>query len=125
MSETNDAMSPPPAPVGEASSEDRTLALLTHLSGIILGFIVPLVLWLVNKDKADKAFLNDQAKEALNFQITVAIAWVIAVVLSAIAIGFLLYPVIWIINLIFCIIAGMKANEGVAYRYPFALRLIK
>ncbi len=125
MSDINEAMSPPPAPAGEASSEDRTLALLTHLSGIILGFIVPLILWLVNKDKPDKAFLNDQAKEALNFQITVAIAWVIAVVLSAIAIGFLLYPVIWIVNLVFCIIAGMKANEGVAYRYPFALRLIK
>ncbi len=126
MSEMNDATTPPPAPAaGEASSEDRTLALLTHLSGIILSFVVPLVLWLVNKDKPDKGFLTDQAKEALNFQITVAIAWVIAIILSALLIGFLLYPVIWIVNLVFCILAGMKANEGVAYRYPFALRLIK
>ena len=125
MSELNDAMSAPPSPGGVASQEDRTLALLTHLSGIILSFIVPLVLWLINKDKPEKEFLNDQAKEALNFQITVVIAWVIAIVLSAIAIGFLLYPVIWIGNLILCILAGVKANEGVAYRYPFALRLIK
>ena len=125
MSELNDAMAAPPSPGGVASQEDRTLALLTHLSGIILSFIVPLVLWLINKDKPEKAFLNDQAKEALNFQITVVIAWVIAIVLSAIAIGFLLYPVIWIGNLILCILAGVKANEGVAYRYPFALRLIK
>ena len=108
-----------------ANQEDRTLALITHLSGIILGFIVPLVLWLVNKDKPEKGFLTDQSKEALNFQITVAIAWVIAIVLSFVGIGFLLYPVIWIGNLIFCILAGLKANEGVAYRYPFALRLIK
>ena len=108
-----------------ASQEDRTLAMLTHLSGIILGFIVPLVIWLVNKDKSDKAWLNDQAKEALNFQITVAIAWFIAIVLSFIGIGFLLYPVIWIGNLIMCILGGIKANEGVAYRYPFAVRLIK
>ena len=125
MSELNDAMSAPPSPGGVASQEDRTLALLTHLSGIILSFIVPLVIWLINKDKADKEFLNDQAKEALNFQITIVIAWVVAIVLSAIAIGFLLYPVIWIANLILCILAGVKANEGVAYRYPFALRLIK
>ena len=125
MSDLNDAMSAPPSPGGVASQEDRTLALLTHLSGIVLSFIVPLVLWLINKDKPEKEFLNDQAKEALNFQITVVIAWVIAIVLSAIAIGFLLYPVIWIGNLILCILAGVKANEGVAYRYPFALRLIK
>ena len=125
MSDLNDAMAAPPSPGGVASQEDRTLALLTHLSGIVLSFIVPLVLWLINKDKPEKEFLNDQAKEALNFQITVVIAWVIAIVLSAIAIGFLLYPVIWIGNLILCILAGVKANEGVAYRYPFALRLIK
>jgi uncharacterized Tic20 family protein len=108
-----------------ASQEDRTLAMLTHLSGIILGFIVPLVIWLVNKDKPDKGWLNDQAKEALNFQITIAIAYVICMVLAVIIIGGLLAPVVWIINVIFCIIAGLKANEGAAYRYPFALRLIK
>jgi uncharacterized Tic20 family protein len=125
MSETNDSMTPPPMSTGGASQEDKTLALLTHLSGIILSFIVPLVIWLTNKDKSDKAFLNDQAKEALNFQITIAIAWVIAAVLSVVLIGFLLYPIILIVNLIFCILAGVKANEGVAYRYPFALRLIK
>jgi uncharacterized Tic20 family protein len=115
----------PPAPPAGAAQEDRTLALLTHLSGIILSFIVPLVIWLTNKDKPGKDWLTDQAREALNFQITIAIAWVIAIVLSALLIGFLLYPVIWIANLIFCILAAMKANEGVAYRYPFALRLVK
>lgn len=125
MSDMNDAMAPPPAPSGAASQEDKTLALLTHLSGIILSFIVPLIIWLINKDKSDKAFLNDQAKEALNFQITIAIAYVICTVLAVIIIGGLLMPVVWVVNLIFCILAGVKANEGVAYRYPFALRLIK
>ncbi|HVR81851.1 MAG TPA: DUF4870 domain-containing protein [Luteimonas sp.] len=125
MSDLNDAMAPPTAPSGVASQEDKTLAMLTHLSGIILSFIVPLVIWLTNKDKADKAFLNDQAKEALNFQITIAIGYVICMVLAVIIIGGLLMPLVWILNLIFCILAGVKANEGVAYRYPFALRLIK
>ena len=125
MSDMNDAMNPPSAFAGEASSEDRTLAMLTHLSGIILGFIVPLIIWLVNKDKADKAFLNDQAKEALNFQITMLIGYIAGMVLTIILIGPLISMATWVVSLIFSILAGVKANEGVAYRYPFAVRLIK
>lgn len=125
MSDFNEAVAPPPAPTGAASQEDKTLALLTHLSGIILSFIVPLIIWLTNKDKPDKGFLNDQAKEALNFQITIAIGYLICTVMAVIIIGGLLMPLVWVFNLIFCILAGVKANEGVAYRYPFALRLIK
>lgn len=121
----NEATAIPPSPSGAPAQEDKTLALLTHLSGILFSFIVPLVIWLVNKDKADKGWLNDQAKEALNFQITIAIAFAICMVLLVIVIGGLLAPVVWLVNVIFCILGGMKANEGVAYRYPFAIRLIK
>jgi len=121
----NDATAAPPPPVSVASQEDRTLALITHLSGIVLGFIVPLVIWLVNKDKADKGFLNDQAKEALNFQITLLIVYVIGTVLTVILIGVFINLAAWIACIILSILAGLKANEGVAYRYPFALRLIK
>ena len=124
MSEFDNVTAPPP-PSSEAPQEDRTIALLTHLSGIIAGFIVPLIIWLINKDKTDKSWLNDQSKEALNFQITIAIAYVACIVLSVIVIGGLLMPIVWIVNLIFCILAGVKANAGEAYRYPFALRLIK
>ncbi|MDB6164647.1 MAG: rane protein [Xanthomonadaceae bacterium] len=125
MSDFNETLVPPPVPTGTASQEDKTLALLTHLSGIVLCFIVPLIVWLTHKDKADKPFLNDQAKEALNFQITMFIVYLVCKVLILIVIGFFLLPVAWIVNLIFCILAGLKANEGVAYRYPFAIRLIK
>ncbi|WP_237049549.1 DUF4870 domain-containing protein [Solilutibacter oculi] len=106
------------------SSDDRTMAMLAHLLGILTAFIGPLVIWLINKDKPEKAFVNDQAKEALNFQITVTIAYIVASALSVILIGLLLIPVIMIANLVLCILAGLKANEGVAYRYPFALRVI-
>ena len=106
------------------SSDDRTMAMLAHLLGILTAFIGPLVIWLINKDKPEKAFVNDQAKEALNFQITVTIAYIVASALSVILLGLLLIPVIMIANLVLCILAGLKANEGVAYRYPFALRLI-
>ena len=67
----------------------------------------------------------DQSKEALNFQITVFIAIVISWILAFVLIGLLLMPLVGIANLVLCIIAGIKANNGEAYRYPFALRLIK
>jgi uncharacterized Tic20 family protein len=108
-----------------APQEDRTLAMLTHLSGIILGFVVPLVIWLINKEKSDKGWLTDQAKEALNFQITILIGYIAGTVLTIILIGPLISLAAWVVSVIFSIIAGLKANEGVAYRYPFAIRLIK
>lgn len=121
----NDDTAAVPPPVGGASQEDRTLAMITHLSGIVLGFIMPLVIWLVNKDKADKGFLTDQAKEALNFQITLLIVYVVGIILTAILIGALINFAAWIACVVLSIMAGLKANEGVAYRYPFALRLVK
>ena len=118
MTDINEAAMP-------ATQEDRTLAMLTHLSGIVLGFIVPLIVWLINKDRTDKNFLNDQAKEALNFQITILIGYVAGMVLTIILIGPLISLAAWVLSLIFSIIAGLKANEGVAYRYPLSIRLIK
>ncbi|MDR2872143.1 MAG: DUF4870 domain-containing protein [Xanthomonadaceae bacterium] len=110
---------------GQISQDDKTMAMLSHLLGIVIGFIGCLIIWLINKDKPEKAFVIDQAKEALNFQITIFIASFISVLLVAVFIGLLLAPAVFIINIVFCIIAGMAANKGVEYRYPFALRLIK
>lgn len=92
---------------------------------IFTWFIGALIIWLINKDDASKAFVTDQAKEALNFQITVTIAMVISIILMVVIIGGILAPIVGIINLVFCIIAAVKANNGEAYRYPFTLRLIK
>lgn len=113
-----------PAPAVATTQDDRTFAMLTHLSGILFGFIVPLIMWLVHKDKPEKAFVTDQAKEALNFQITLLIGYVIGMVLAIILIGGLINLVLWILCVVFSIIAALKAKDGVAYRYPFALRLI-
>ena len=125
MSEFENMTAPPPPPSSAAPQEDRTIALLTHLSGIVAGFIVPLIMWLINKDKPEKSWLTDQSKEALNFQITVLIAYIACMVLSVILIGAFLMPLVWLGNVILCILGGVKANNGEAYRYPFALRLIK
>jgi uncharacterized Tic20 family protein len=110
--------------MNDVQQEDKTLALITHLSGIVAGFIVPLIIWLINKDKADKSWLTGQAKEALNFQITLLIAYVVCVVLSFVLIGMVLMPIIWIASIILMILAAVKSNNGESYRYPVALRLI-
>jgi uncharacterized Tic20 family protein len=108
------------------NSEDRTLAMITHLSAIIFGFIVPLIIWLINKDKPEKEFLTDQSKEALNFTISLFIVYVALTVLSFVTFGLagLLTPVVWLVSVVFFIIAGLKAKDGVRYRYPLTLRLI-
>ena len=103
--------------------------LLTSAAGGWGTFIGPLVIWLVKKDTMP--FVNDQGKEALNFTITVAIICLALVLLSIVTLGIGLIIAIpaWVIVgiawLVLTILAAVKANEGVAYRYPLTLRLIK
>ena len=119
----------PNPPVAGGSAEDRNLAMLTHLSGIIFGFIVPLIVWLVNKENAAKSYLTTEAKEALNFQLTIligyVICWFLTMTIILAVIGGPLWLILWIVNLVFCIVAAMAVNSKGSYRYPFALRLIK
>jgi uncharacterized Tic20 family protein len=105
------------------SQDDKTMALLAHLGGIFFGFIPSLVIWLVKKDSSP--FVADQAKEALNFQITLIFGYIISVILMFIIIGIFMVWALIIANLVLCIVAGIKANSGEEYRYPFAIRLIK
>ena len=125
MSDFDNLTSPPPAPGGEASQDQRTMALLAHILGIFTGFLGSLIIWLVNKDNPEKSFVTDQAKEALNFQITLIIAYFISGILTLVLIGFLLLIVVGIAWLVLTIMAALAANKGEAYRYPFTLRLIK
>ena len=116
---------PPPAPTSAGASDDNSIAMLVHLSGIFFSFIVPLIVWLINKDKPEKAFLNANSKEALNFQLTLLGAYFISGILMVVLIGFLTYAVAWIGGLVFAILAGLAANKGETYRYPLTIRLIK
>lgn len=112
-----------------APSNERTMGMLCHLlafSGYIIPFghiIGPLVIWLVKKDES--AFVDAAGKESLNFQITVTIASLICLPLVFILIGIPLLIAVAIANVVLVIIAAVKTNEGVAYRYPYSLRLIK
>lgn len=114
-------------PVAATNQDDRTMAMLTHLSCIIFSFVVPLIMWLVHKDRADKALLVDQSKEALNFCITTLIVYVGLFILTVLTLGLAspLSFLFWIATIVFFVIAGLKANAGEAYRYPLAIRLIK
>jgi uncharacterized Tic20 family protein len=135
MSENDTASIPNPSVPAVQSSDERLWAMIGHLSAFSafltgIGCIVgPLIVWLVKKDTLP--FAADQAKEALNYNITVAIGFVALVLFSIITLGIglvIAYPVgvlLWLAWIVFTIIAAIKANEGVAYRYPFTLRLVK
>lgn len=114
---------PQTPPTAGGSSEDRNVAMLTHLSGILFGFLVPLIVWLIHKDNAAKSYVTTEAKEALNFQITILIGYVVSWILMVILIGFVLMPLLWLLNLVFCILAAVQVSSTGSYRYPFALRL--
>jgi uncharacterized Tic20 family protein len=105
------------------SNDDRNIAMLAHLLGIFTGFVGALVIWLIKKDES--GFVNDQAKEALNFQITIAIGLCAAWVLAFILLGVLLVQAIMVADFIFCVLAAVAVSKGRLYRYPFALRLVK
>lgn len=101
---------------------DKNIAVLTHLGGIFFNVFPGLIVWLLKKD--DNAFIGEQAREALNFQITVLLGYVVAWILAWILVGFLLLPVIYVANLVLCIVAAVNVSKGMAFRYPFSLRLI-
>ncbi len=106
----------------DVNANDKNIAVLTHIGGIFFSFIPALIVWLLKKE--DSAYLGAQAREALNFQITMIIAYMAAGILAWVLIGFLLYPILWLANLVLCIMAAMAVSKGEDYQYPFALRLI-
>lgn len=102
------------------TSSDKTAALLMHLSGIFLGPIVPAIVYFT---VSGNPWLKDQARNAFNFQLTLLIAWIIVSVLHWVL--FWLYGPLELINIIFSIIAAIKANSGASWRYPTAIEFLK
>ncbi len=112
------------------TAEERNWGMICHLAALA-GFVLPmfgniigpLVVWLIKKEQF--AFVNDQGKEALNFQITMVIAGFVCGLLMIAMIGFLLLPALAVVNIVFIVLAAVQASKGVAYRYPFAIRFLK
>lgn len=100
------------------------LAALAGFTGIPFANVLgPLILWLIKKDEFP--FVDDQGKESLNFQISIAIYALITLPLFCIVIGPFLMAAVFIFDLIMIIIASIESNKGKAYRYPLCIRLIK
>jgi uncharacterized protein len=120
---------PVPEPAALPTPDERTWGMIAHLAalaGFLLPFgniLGPLVVWLVKREHS--VFVAVEAKEALNFNITVAIGGVVCFVLLQFFIGILVGAVLALFWLVMTIIAALKANEGIAYRYPFSLRPVK
>ncbi|PJE44207.1 MAG: DUF4870 domain-containing protein [Pseudomonas sp.] len=123
MSDEFQAPQPVPGP------EARQWAMFCHFAaflGLVIPFgnlLGPLIVWQIKKDL--DPFVDAQGKEALNFQISVALAALLCFLLMVVVIGFPLLLLVSIAALVLTIIAGIKANEGQAYRYPFVWRLVK
>ena len=122
---------PPPAQV--AANQANTWAMFCHLAsfsvyltgaGLVLG---PLIVWLIKKDEFE--FVDDQGKEALNFNISLAIYGIAGLVLAFTIIGLIIAIPLWIAlalgHIVFTIIAAVQANSGQRYRYPLTIRLVK
>ncbi|MGW9347905.1 DUF4870 domain-containing protein [Nocardiopsis flavescens] len=105
------------------SGDERQMALFAHLGGGILGFLVPLIIYLIKRDESP--FIRDQSAQALNFQLLILIGYVVSSILSIIVIGGILGFVCWVASVVFGILGGVAANKGEWYRYPFNVSWVK
>lgn len=104
------------------NQESKNTSLLIWIGTIFFGFIPSLILYLIKKDDA---YVQDQAKEALNLSITMLIGYFISAILAVIVIGIVFMLILSIANLVFCIMGAVKTSKGESFRAPFILRLIK
>jgi uncharacterized Tic20 family protein len=110
--------------------EVRKWAMICHIIALVgllgngIGFLIaPLIVWLIKRE--DHPFIDQQGKEAVNFQITMFIILFISLILAFVLIGFLFMFIVAFLMTIFPIIAAIKANEGNDYKYPISIRFIK
>ncbi len=119
------------APAGFANTEEKTWALVAHFGGAALGFFstgtlgwIPPLVALLAKGNTSPA-VRAHAVAALNFQIVWSVVAIIGWATACLFIGFIIFPIAILIEVIFGIIAGVKANEGQLYRYPMSINIIK
>lgn len=103
-------------------ADEKLWATLVHIGGILFNFLPALIGYLVLKDRGP--FVRQHTRSALNFQITLAIAYVVGYILVFVFIGFIIIFAASILNLIFSILAAVAANRGESYEYPLAIKFI-
>ncbi len=111
------------------SKDERMWGMLCHISAFAFfifpfgNIIGPLVIWLIKRDVYQ--FVNEQGKESLNFQISITIYALAALLLSIILIGIPILIALFFFNFIMVVVAAIKANDGYHYRYPLSIELIR
>lgn len=103
-------------------SDEKLWATLIHIGGILFSFLPALIGYLVLKDRGP--FIRQHSATALNFQITLAIAYIVGSVTALILIGFLVLFAAWAMSIIFGIMAALAANKGQAYTYPLSIKFV-
>jgi hypothetical protein len=106
----------------DESQDSRNEAVLVWVGTFFFSFLPGLIVYLVKKDDA---YVLDQSKEALNWAITASIGWFVGVILTYIFIGVLVFIVVGLAHLIFCVMGAIAASSGQPFRVPFAIRLIR
>jgi uncharacterized protein len=112
-----------PSTVLSTSENEKLLILFAHFGGIFLSFIPALIVFVLKKDMPGVTL--DNAREALNWQLSLMIYSIVAYILSFVLIGFLIFAVLIIMNIVLCILASIKSGISSVYQYPFSIRLIK
>ncbi len=122
MAQQNSFLGTEETPLLAPTSDEKTMALLSHVLTLVpgVGFLAPLIIYLIKKDES--SFIAAHAKESLNFQITL---YIVIFGLFITIIGIFLIWIIAIVALVLVIIATLRANEGKLYRYPLNIRFIK
>jgi uncharacterized Tic20 family protein len=117
-------------PINTPTQDERTWGMIAHLSAFAFfvfpvagNILAPLIIWLTRRDTS--AFVEAEAKEALNFNISVALGWIVCGLLTFALIGIPLGIILSLGWMVLTIVAAVKASEGVGYRYPISLRLVK
>ena len=119
-----------PLPQTPPTPATRTWIVACHASSL-LGFFVPagghilppLIVWLMKR--GDSTEVDEHGRESLNFQLSMLIYSIIAGILMFVLIGFILLPLVHVLNVVFVIIASLRASEGQLYRYPLTIRFLK
>ena len=113
---------PYPAPSQLSPADEKLWATLIHLGGILFSFLPALIGYIVLKDRGP--FIRAHSATALNFQITLAIAYFVGTITSFIGVGVLILLAAWILGIVFGIIAAIAANKGEWYTYPLTIKFL-
>jgi hypothetical protein len=107
-------------PDPRSGANDKSVALWAHLGSLLFGILVPIVIFAVKKDESP--FVRHHALEAINFQLTMLIGYVVSIILIIVLIGLFTVLAVWILSIVLSIVAAAAANRGEWYRYPLTIR---